>query len=170
MQPVSKEMRIHSKTGVSPLIATFLLVMFAVALGFVVVTWGSDFDIEAGEDASCGAVKFEIPDIEGYEICMVTDNTSEYINFVLQNSGSEPITGFDIWLIGQKGTKLSTINSLNFQKEQTLHYTQKDVVYDEKQYGALEQVQFIPKIGNPKVSVCAQRRVTATRSGVCLVT
>lgn len=42
-----------NKRGISPLIATILLVAFAVALGAVVMSWTSGVEAEPGETSTC---------------------------------------------------------------------------------------------------------------------
>ena len=47
------------KKGVSPLIATVLLISFAVALGAVVMNWGRNIDIIKPDD-KCAGVEIKV--------------------------------------------------------------------------------------------------------------
>ena len=51
-----------SKKGVSPLIATILLIAFAVALGSVVMNWGLNLSLGKSSD-KCSRVEIKIRNI-----------------------------------------------------------------------------------------------------------
>ncbi|MDP7623305.1 MAG: hypothetical protein QF436_04300, partial [Candidatus Woesearchaeota archaeon] len=56
-----------NKRGVSPLIATVLLISFAVALGSVVLNWGRNIDISKPGD-KCAGINIEIRNIDASQV------------------------------------------------------------------------------------------------------
>src|SRR3989344_2497443 len=95
------------KKAVSPLIATVLLIAFAVALGAVVMNWGRGYVDDTTQFASeksakeirCSmdiSMKFiEFSDVK--QVCL--DNGTDTINFTLQNAGTVAIEGVKIQAI-----------------------------------------------------------------------
>src|SRR3989344_9535329 len=96
--------KVFNKRGVSPLIATVLLISFAVALGSVVLNWGRNLDIAKPGDA-CSGVSIKIRNIADADVCYGGSGSGTYINFVIDNIGSRDIGGLGIWITGEKGTK-----------------------------------------------------------------
>lgn len=95
----------HRK-GVSPLIATVLLMAFAVALGAIVMTWGKNYvtestsNIERSDDklACSFDVGAEVLTTPGKKAACV-DPTNNKITFLLQNKAQKDITKFKITYI-----------------------------------------------------------------------
>lgn len=50
----------HGKKGISPIIATILLIAFAVALGAMIMNWSSNLVAGGAQEQACGNVKFSI--------------------------------------------------------------------------------------------------------------
>ena len=132
-----------SKKGVSPLIATVLLIAFAVALGSVVMNWGLSLNKEGGP--ACASVRFQTRDISSSQVCFGGSSQNGYINFILDNTGGSDINGIAVAIIGSKGTQLKDVDALI--KKGSL-YTKNDnsVVYDFDTYGEIKEIQFIPKV------------------------
>lgn len=62
----------QSKKGLSPLIATVLLIAFAVALGVMVMNWGkSAAEGKPGETPACQMVKFDPCSIDSQSLLCV---------------------------------------------------------------------------------------------------
>src|SRR3989338_6050937 len=96
-----------SKRAISPLIATVMLIAFAVALGAVVMNWGKGYIedqgiIPSGEIAlespknqlsPCEQpVQFQVLTISGrQDICF--DQVGNVINYGLENNGQVPLSG-----------------------------------------------------------------------------
>jgi flagellin-like protein len=138
-----------SKKGISPLIATVLLIAFAVALGAVVMNWGRSYtdkitgDTEAQSDTTitCALdVNLKPTYINKIrKICF--DSSANQITAILENTGKE-LTGVKIVAIG--ATSL-----VNYEQNQSIR--KGDVVkftlsYDEATNGTLEQLMFTPKL------------------------
>ncbi|MCX6710804.1 MAG: hypothetical protein NTZ02_01820 [Candidatus Woesearchaeota archaeon] len=102
-----KFLMVKGKKGVSPLIATVLLIAFAVALGAVVMNWGKSFTTETinyAETSSATSVGCTLDvsltavQIGGNpQICY---NESEHrIDFIVRNNGNRDIDDIELQVI-----------------------------------------------------------------------
>ncbi len=87
-----------SKRGISPLIATVLLIAFSVALGTMIMNWSHDVLNPPGDDYSCDAINVGIRLSEGMPIiCILRDIST--IKVVLENQGEMPFDFIDYSVI-----------------------------------------------------------------------
>src|SRR3989338_1686822 len=135
----------NSKKGVSPLIATILLIAFAVALGSVVMNWGLNLNLGKSSD-KCRNVEIKIRSIDVADVCFGGLGANGYINFIIDNTGAMDISGLAIWVIGDKGTRLFDLEDILIKKGSLYDKKDKEVSYDFTAFGNIKQVQFIPKI------------------------
>ena len=163
----SKTNKFFNKKGVSPLIATVLLISFAVALGSVVLNWGRNLDI-SGPGDNCAGISITIRNINDYQVCYSGSGQDQYINFIIDNNGNKDIRGLGIWITGQKGTKLLDFNELSIKTEELLDVKDKSVKYDSSTYGAIKNIQFFPKVKvNDDLEICARNSIKADNIGAC---
>ncbi len=156
----------NSKKGVSPLIATILLIAFAVALGSVIMNWGLNLNLGKPAD-KCGSIAIKLRNVDNFEACYGGSGKDGYINFILDNVGSVDINGFTILIVGEKGTRLFEMQK-TIKKGALLDEKEKEVGYDFTMYGNIKQVQFIPKIIiNQETNVCAKNSAEASKIGIC---
>ena len=85
-------LRKNNKKAVSPLIATVLLIAFAVSLGAVLLTYMTSL----GE---CGSVSMEIPKLNDKSQVCYNSNTNK-LDFSVENSGREDIDSLKLTLTG----------------------------------------------------------------------
>lgn len=78
-----------NKKAISPLIATLLLIAFTVALGVMIMNWGSTL-VDYG---TCDGVKISIP-AEKNSMCYKSD--TQKIFFIVKNDGNSEITSLII--------------------------------------------------------------------------
>lgn len=157
----------RNKRGVSPLIATVLLISFAVALGSVVLNWGRNLDISKPGDM-CSAVSIKIRNINAFEACYSGSGQNMYIKFILDNPGSVDVDGLAIWIIGEKGTKLIDQNDAIIKSGQLLEIKDSKIMYDFSNYGKIKQVQFIPKVKTKdSIEICSRNAVKTDNIGPC---
>jgi len=157
----------RSKKGVSPLIATILLIAFAVALGSVVMNWGLNLNLGKSADM-CRNVEIKIRNIDVAEVCFGGFGSNGYINFIIDNTGSIDLSGLAIWIIGDKGTRLFDLDSLSIKKGSIYDKKDKEVTYDFTKFGNMKQVQFIPKISSEQTTeICPKNSVKAEKIGIC---
>lgn len=149
--------KMHKK-GVSPIIATVLLIAFAVALGAVVMNWGKGFvettakdtENKANLDLACEqSLSFGVKTIgQTPKVCF---NTT-HVKVMLENTGSVDITGMQIMFFNNDS------DSYNFEND-TLTIPAGSVTkfmsINHNLTGDIVQVEFIPKI-TPKGSVSSQ--------------
>lgn len=156
-----------NKRGVSPLIATVLLISFAVALGSVVLNWGRNLDISNPADI-CSGVSMKIRNIGGFETCYSGSGQNMYLQFILDNSGSTNVDGLAIWIIGEKGTKLIDNDETAINSGQLLEIKDRKIMYDSNNYGRIKQVQFIPKVKTKdSIEICSRNSVKTDKIGAC---
>lgn len=157
------------KRGVSPLVATLLLVGFAVALGGVVMSWGQNIveDGAAGHSA-CVDISVALQDLSnGRQICHGGIGKAGFIDFIVANNAPFPVNGLSVWIFGQsfdqsnivKVTEISDIN-IDSQDPYTAH-----VLYDFTRFGEISKVQIVPKAKDG--SNCFDNSIIWTDIGVC---
>ena len=156
-----------SKKGVSPLIATILLIAFAVALGSVVMNWGLTLNLGKSDD-KCRNVEIKLRDIDSAEACYGGFGSNGDINFIIDNTGSADISGLAIWVVGDKETRLFDIDGILVKKGSIYDKKDKEVTYDFTKFGNINQIQFIPKI-RPEQSteICPKNAIKAEKIGIC---
>ena len=164
---VYKPRNFFNKRGVSPLIATVLLISFTVALGSVVLNWGRNLDIsKPGE--SCSGVVIKIRSIGDAEVCYSGSGQEAYLNFIVDNIGIVDIGGLGIWIVGEKGTKLLDLDNSPIKKGDLLDIKDKTVTYDFNTYGNIKHLQFIPKVKTADgIDICPRNSVKAKKIGIC---
>ena len=156
-----------NKRGVSPLIATVLLISFAVALGSVVLNWGRNLDISKPGDV-CAGVSIKIRHIISSEVCYAGSGKNTFIQFILDNNGNADIDGISIWVTGTSGTKLLDFNGMAIKKSELLTIKDNTIVYDSITNGPIKSIQFFPKIKNGNsLEICAKNAIKATDIKTC---
>ena len=156
-----------SKKGVSPLIATVLLIAFAVALGSVVMNWGLNLNLGKSAD-NCRNVEIKIRNIGVAEVCYSGFGANGIINFIIDNTGSTEISGLAIWVIGDKGTQLSDLDNITIKKGSLFEKKGDEIKYDFSKFGNIKQIQFIPKIKSQQITeICSRNSIKAEKIGIC---
>ena len=153
--------RIRSgKRGVSPLIATVLLIAFAVALGAVVMNWGRSYAQETADsvrqksdiDVKCSIdVRLDVAKIGSTpQLCYGGQGTVGYIEATLLNTGSKDITAFRLTVLGAGGVYTNT--TLNGTTIPAAGAIFSNISYDYTRYGPIQQIRFIPEVSIGGVS------------------
>lgn len=148
----------YNKKAVSPLIATVLLIAFAVALGAVVMNWGKGYiegqTLEAEEKSSAETmcsidVDLELVKIGGEKkICYTSANSTQNasLDFMLENRGTIDIEGIALSVIGDIGAE----NILTLDSEKMTIgaiFSKKNVIYHNTTVGNdLQQIIFKPYV------------------------
>ncbi|MBS1266673.1 MAG: hypothetical protein MAG795_00641 [Candidatus Woesearchaeota archaeon] len=152
------------KRGMSPIIATILLIAFAVALGAVVMNLGRS----GGGGSECGVfLDFEIVKKDGKpKACLNNNGGNSHIEVLLQNGVNADIEDIHISVIGEK----NVFNKDNLLKEKLEKSDAKKVLvlYDAILYGNVEQVIITPLIQNDKELVmCKSSRIKLDELNNC---
>ncbi len=154
------------KKGVSPLIATVLLIAFAVALGSVVMNWGLNLNFGKTAD-NCRNVEIKIRNMDGSDACFGGSGQNGYVNFIIDNTGLAEVNGLRVIIDGEKGTKLFDLDKLSIKKGSLYDKKDQEVSYDFSQYGDIKQISFIPKIITGQTEICTKNSIEAKAIGKC---
>lgn len=87
-------MNMHKK-AIAPLISTLIMLLFAILLGAVVISWGSSYTAKGIKE--CSKVSVGIAKISGESQACYADGRVEYI---IENDGASAIDGFKAFVIG----------------------------------------------------------------------
>ena len=104
-----------NKKAISPLIATILLIAFAIALGLVVMNWGKSYIEEKAEftagpsdSSACNLVSFSIIKVGGQpKICFNPETLS--VEVFIENGPDRAIDNMDIRIVGNSIETISSV-------------------------------------------------------------
>ncbi|MBU0980505.1 MAG: hypothetical protein KJ709_06880 [Nanoarchaeota archaeon] len=161
-----------NKRGVSPLIATVLLIAFAVALGAVVMNWGKTYVEEQAED---------VQERSDQQIVCTTDvdmkwwkrgSTKKvcygpgYVFFMVENSGTRDLTDLKLIIDGENDVFINqSILNATFIKADVKRF---NVSYDNATYGTVMQVILTPSIDiGGKTKICTGRELVESDPQAC---
>jgi len=155
----------RNKRGVSPLIATVLLISFTVALGSVVLNWGKNLDIASS--GACSGVSIKLRPISGFDVCYDGAGLTK-LNFIVDNTGKKDISGLGVWVIGEHGTSFLDLDDVAIAAGNLLNIMGDKVTYDFNRYGGIKNVQFIPKIkSGDSTEICTENSIKTANIGAC---
>ncbi len=166
MHNMRRKITFTGKKAVSPLIATVLLIAFAVALGAVVMNWGRSYTEQTAEnvkkksdvDVKCSLdVKMKLLELSDKpQICVGQWGANSYINFTALNDGAKKIEAIQVMVIGD-GTPGVVVNTSVSNSTITIAGAVKiSAAYTYSAAGNLKKVRLIPvvEIGGVQ-TVCA---------------
>ncbi|MDP2750809.1 MAG: hypothetical protein Q8O89_08315 [Nanoarchaeota archaeon] len=160
---------LKNKKAVSPLIATILLIAFAIALGAVVMNWGStyvkkqteDIESKSNADIKCSTDSYlRVLSINGVpQICLRNSSTPERVEFLLENGPNTDLEGVLVTLVYNGTTGSDTNVTLVSQIIQKARTAKLNVTYNTASFGLLKQVRVAPvmKIQNVKDTVICSK-------------
>ncbi|MFH1174446.1 MAG: archaellin/type IV pilin N-terminal domain-containing protein [archaeon] len=93
------------KRGISPLIATVLLIAFAVALGAMIMNWASQIPVDPKKPNTCDDVRLVQKTI-GSSKAFCYDVQKRELFFRIENAGAEPIEKIDLFTIDDQGNEI----------------------------------------------------------------
>lgn len=128
-----------NKRGISPIIATLLLISFAIALGVVIMTFGR---AQVETHAQCPLdVGLHLAVInEQSQICL--DQQTQQLKFTLENGPNIAVDGVIVNVIGTQRAETIEIAAA---MEKVGSYV-GSVPYNEEEAGTIRQIKFTPKI------------------------
>ena len=160
-------MKSINKKGVSPLIATVLLIAFAVALGAVVMNWGRNIEFSQSED-KCAGVEIKVRETKDYAVCYSGTGNNIYLNFIIDNIGRQDLYGLSIWVVGSKGTRLFELKDILIKKGALFDKKDNELTYELDTYGEIKHLQFIPKIKiDGTIDICPKNSIRADKISRC---
>ncbi len=155
-----------NKKGISPLIATVLLIAFAVALGAVVMNWGRTYTQDqidtaakrSDEELECGLdIELKIKEVAGEPQLFYTNSTGN-LTFMLENVGRKTINSIKVIIIGQNGEDIN-ITDIPDSKIISGGILKKDVIYTN---ASIDQVTFVPYLnttGSTEPTLCTRNKL-----------
>ena len=159
-----------NKKAVSPMVATILLIAFAIALGAVVMNWGKGFIEEKAEfvtgvstvgPSSCGDVQFGVLTVGGSpQVCY----SNGEVRALVQNQGIE-IANMKASVISPGGvTNQENLLDLPLKSADS---TNVKISYDSSE-GSIIQLKLIPQIQiDGKLEFCTAQGITLENIGQC---
>lgn len=166
-----------SKKAVSPLIATVLLIAFAVALGAVVMNWGSDYVKSQTSQTSqksdvkikCAQdVSLKIAEIDGTpKLCYNNETGYERIDFLINNEGNVALQNIKVTVISNVSTPVSELINKSFDVADVRFL---NVTYNSETYGYPVKIMFTPQIkvdGLATAQWCPNNALTMNEIPVC---
>jgi hypothetical protein len=141
-----------NKRGIAPLVATLLLLSFAVALGVVIMSFGrAQVELEAKCPINVGLKLSK----EGTPLCY--DANSKELKFNVENGVNINVEGLVVNVIGSQQAQSFELNDAMISKAGL--YSGK-INYDSDSGGVLRQIKITPKINlHDNEQVCTDKAV-----------
>ncbi len=141
------ERLVADKRGISPLLATLLLIALSIGMGVAVMSWGEDYIEEKAEFVqgvqetltSCDHASFSIILVSGVQQLCQEKNT---IKGLIDNGPDADIADFHVRVAGETGV---------FVQESTLRQplprgSATPIAFSIGDIGTIKQIKFTPKI------------------------
>jgi len=166
---------LNSKKGVSPLVATILLIAFAIALGAVVMSYGSAYYSNKQVGAAvtspieqCAMITLSVYAInDKQQVCYGGEGANGYVNFMLDNQGNVDINQLTVTIIGEKGSKEHILTPL-ISKGQIFDKRDRTLAYSFDDNGKIFQIQIRPYIKvDDTLQVCIDKQIVIDNIKKC---
>lgn len=151
---ITQTNHIKKKRAITPLMGTFLLLTFAVAIGVVIMNLGS---AQVEETAECPLiVNMKLANIGGKEqLCYDTEKKS--ISFTLENGVNANIEGLVVSIIGAEKAETVELNDAKMGRAGS--YVGK-VTFDTAAGGILRQIKISPQLTlKGEIQICPDQAV-----------
>lgn len=147
-----------NKRGVSPLVATLLLIALSVGMGVAVMSWGEDYIEEKAEfvqgvqeaPTSCDLVSFSIIQLKGMQQFCQEGNM---VKALIDNGPDADIADFHARVVAEKG--ISVQESVLAQHLPRGSAT--PITFSIGDVGVVQQVKLTPKLKNGKPILCSKQ-------------
>lgn len=155
----------RNKRGMSPLVATIILILFAVVLGVIILNWGR---AQIVKSAKCPInCDMNIVYLNGKpQICYAGQGDTGYIEFYLENGVNIDVAGVLLRIIGDKDLYQTEVTD-KIERGYTL---KKTIPYNFNLFGKIEQIRIVPKIntypGEPPL-ICQEQALTVANLNPC---
>jgi hypothetical protein len=133
---------LKSKRGISPLIATLLLVLLATALGVVAMSWGR---AQLEEGSYCPvSIELEIIELnQEPQICYAGIGETGFIKFLVENGPNVEVRSLNFRVIGTKDVYIVELLDSSMKKGYPLL---KEIPYNYNLFGEIRQIKITPRI------------------------
>ncbi len=158
-----------SKKGISPLIATVLLIAFSVALGAVVMSWGEAYIEEKAEFvqsvetvSGCDSARFSIVNIAGQpQICF----KQNMIELIVDNGPFVDIADIHARVVGSDDVYVrESVLDAPFKRGSS-----RKIIFTIPDIGEIKQLKFTPMlfVGNT-MALCPQGTLLVEKINPCI--
>lgn len=157
------------KRGISPLIATILLIALSVGMGVAVMSWGEEYIEQKAEFVqgvqetvtSCDTVQFSIIKINQIEQVCISDTT---IKGLIDNGPDANIENIHARVVGDKGVYVDE----SILDKPLAKGSATPVAFSVGDLGAISQIKFTPTIiTGGKPMVCSKQALIAENVRKC---
>ncbi len=159
-----------SRKGITPLVATILLVAFSVGLGALVMSWGQDYIEQKAEfvqgtaeiGSGCDASKIDIIRIGGQpQVCLGPSGVELWID----NGPDEDLYNIMARIAG--ANSVQTIGEILTQPLNKANAVKTTIPVDPS-IGPLLQIKLTPKIWTgTDIAICSQKAISVERITPC---
>jgi len=152
----------RNKKAITPLMATFLLIAFAVALGVTIMNLGS---AEVEESAECPiSIGLKFSNIGGEDqVCY--DLANKKLKYTLENGINTKVDGLVVNVIGETKAESFDANEAKIIKAGTFL---GEVTFDTSASGKIRQVKISPKVVLYDVEqICTEQALVAEEIRNC---
>ena len=130
------------KRGISPLLATVILLVLAVGLGVVVMNWGRA-SLEARVQCAVN-IAMKVVEVEDKpQICYSGSGKEGKISFIVENGPNVDITQLQMRVIGTKKIYAVNLADSSIKKNYPL---MKTIPYNFDSFGKIKQIKLTPKV------------------------
>ncbi|MBU1112136.1 MAG: hypothetical protein ABIG93_00805 [archaeon] len=154
--------RRNSKKGITPLIATFLLISFAIALGVVIMNFGR---AQVDSEAVCPVeIELMFSEVAGErELCIDLEKNDIY--FAIENGVNVEIEKVIVNVIGSK--RAESYDLTDAQMGRAGNYL-THIGYNEELSGEIKQMKVIPVIvPNEDEEICTEQALVTEELREC---
>jgi len=161
-----------NQRGITPLVATVLLVAFSVGLGALVMSWGEEYIADHAEFTqgtsevknTCDLAKIDVIRIAGQmQACLAPDGIQVWID----NGADVDLVGIHARIAGSKG--IDTKDNILLAPLLKANAARAIIAYDPTLTGDVLQVKLTPKIfENNQLAICSQNAITLERLKPCI--
>ena len=133
---------LKNKRGVSPLVATLLLVLLATALGVVAMSWGR---AQLEEGSYCPvAIEMKVIELnQEPQICYAGKEETGFVKFLVENGPNVEVHSVNFRVIGAKDIYVVELPDSSMKKGYPLL---EEVPYNFNLFGDIRQIKLTPRI------------------------
>jgi hypothetical protein len=134
------------KRGMSPLMATALLIAFAITFGIFAMVLGGKIEESHSEQGInwtevCSQADLEFFSLR-YNPYLCIDTEEDVVRFIVVNKGKHPIEKIQVVLVGDKVVFREIL-----KEPLGPHYLYEgNISYDVDQFGMIKEIQFLPRV------------------------
>lgn len=132
------------KKGLSPLVATILLLAFSVSMLTAAISWKENFSTKNYK--VCPNINFDIVPLNDAQLCYKKALNNIQVDFIVRNTGNRDINGMSMLIIGNNNKKIQDLKDINIKKNSLSNIKNLEVEYNLSYYGSIHKIYLTPLI------------------------